>query len=100
MASPQVVEINEIQNHDSANIVKIEGTVERIIPLLDRKVIEVKDQTGSILVVTDNQILPKVGDRIMLEGILKSKEIILDGETLNEYYLQQTNHELSNESTR
>lgn len=40
--------------------------------------------------------MPKVGDRIMLEGILKSKEIILDDETLNEYYLQQTNHELSN----
>ncbi|MGI0480076.1 hypothetical protein ACN4EE_04720 [Geminocystis sp. CENA526] len=39
--------------------------------------------------ITDNSILPKVGDRIAVEGILKSKEIILDGEALNEYYLQQ-----------
>jgi hypothetical protein len=89
LASPQVVEINEIQNQDSTEVIKIEGTVERIIPLLDRRAIEIKDTTGSILVVTDNKILPKVGDRIAVEGVLKSKEIILDDEVLNEYYLQQ-----------
>jgi hypothetical protein len=89
LASPQVVEINEIQNQDSANIVKIEGSVERIIPLLDQKVIEIKDATGSILVVINSNNIPKVGDRMAVEGILKSKEIILDDEVVNEYYLQQ-----------
>lgn len=87
MASPQVVEINEIKNHHSTNIVKIEGTVERIIPLLDQKGIEIKDQTGTILVVTNNNI-SKVGDRISLEGVLKQKEIIIGGEIFKEYYLE------------
>lgn len=99
MASPQVVEIKEIQNQDSTQIVRIEGTVERIIPLLDRKAMEIKDQTGTILVVTNHNI-SKVGDRISLEGVLKHKEIIIGGETFKEYYLQQVinNEELKIEN--
>lgn len=81
------MEIKEIQNHLSGTV-KIEGTVVRIIPLLDRKAIEVKDDTGSIMVVTNNNI-PKVGDRISLEGILKYKDILIGGEKLKEYYLEK-----------
>lgn len=89
MASPEIVEINEIQNHNSTETLKIEGTVVKIIPLLDRKGVEIKDQTGSIWVVTNNNDIPKVGDRISLEGVLKQKDITIGEETFKEYYLQQ-----------
>ncbi|BAQ63533.1 hypothetical protein [Geminocystis sp. NIES-3709] len=38
-------------------------------------------------------IVPKVGDQISVEGILKYKEIVIEGEEFNEFYLQQISSE-------
>lgn len=87
-ASPEVTEISEIQNQDQATeTIKIEGIVKKIIPLIDRKGFEVKDQTGSIWVVTQGNI-PKIGDRISVEGRLKSQEFIIGEEHFKEFYLE------------
>lgn len=96
-ASPQVTEISEIQNQDKATeTIKVEGTVQKIIPLLDRQGFEVKDNTGSIWVVTQG-IIPKVGDRILVEGILKSQEIVIGKEKFSEFYLENIEKELIND---
>lgn len=86
-ASPQVVNIGDIAEKDiSDEKIKVEGTVNKIIPLLDRQGFEIKDPTGSIWVITHKNV-PKIGDRITVEGILKSKDIVIDGEEFKEFYL-------------
>ncbi|BAQ62988.1 hypothetical protein GM3708_3394 [Geminocystis sp. NIES-3708] len=87
LASPQVTQISEIHNlAQTTQPIKVEGIVKKIVPLLDRKGFEIKDETGSIWVVTQGTI-PKVGDRISLEAILKSQDIIIGGEKTKEFYL-------------
>lgn len=46
-----------------------------------------KDNTGSIWVVTQGNI-PKIGDRISVEGKLKYQEIIIGKEQFKEFYLE------------
>ncbi len=87
LASPKFIEIGEVKNQNySGKIIKVEGTVQKVIPLLDLKGFEIKDQTDSIWVVTQDNI-PRVGDRISIGGKLKYKEIVIGEEKFNEFYL-------------
>ncbi|MBL1209689.1 hypothetical protein [Geminocystis sp. GBBB08] len=97
MASPEVIDISKIQNQNkTTEIIKIEGICQNIIPLLDRKGFEIKDQTGSIWVVTQGNI-PKIGDRISVEGQLKFQEIVIGEEKFNEFYLEKSETETETE---
>lgn len=62
--------------------------VKKIIPLVHRKGFEVKDETGSIWIITEGKT-PQVGSRISIEGKLKYKEIVIGNETLKEFYLEK-----------
>ena len=98
LASPDTTKIEEIKNHpDLKTTIKVKGTIKKIIPLLGRKAYEISDQTGSVWVITEQKI-PAVGEVVSIEGILKYQDILIDGENLKEFYLQQVENPQNNNS--
>lgn len=88
-ASPQLIEINQIQlEKHQQNPITVTGKVAKIVPLLNSSAYELKDQTGSIWVVTNNN-LPQVGEEITVEAMAEYQEIVIDSENLGGLYLRE-----------
>ncbi len=92
LASPQVIEIEEIgaktNNKNKDNPIRVQGKVEKIVPLLGSSAYELRDVTGSIWIVSKNN-LPPVGEKITVEGIPQYQEIVVGSENLGSFYLEE-----------
>ena len=89
IASPEVIKISEVKNEELLqNSLKVQGTVEKVIPLLDSSVYLLKDETELIWVVTNNKP-PKKLESVTIEALLKHEKIVIDGEEHSEYYLEE-----------
>lgn len=77
--------IEEIISSEEKTI-RIQGIVTESVPLLNHIAYQVKDNTGSIWVLT-NEVF-NVGQEVTVQGILKSEEIIIDGQNFSSIYLE------------
>ncbi|MBD2251102.1 hypothetical protein [Nostoc parmelioides] len=66
--------------------VYIQGKVEKQVPLLQRRVYQINDSTGTIWVVTKQNNL-KPGESVVVQGKVRYKSIPIAGEEFGEVYL-------------
>jgi hypothetical protein len=94
VASPEVIKISEVKNEQLLqNSLTVQGTVEKVIPLLDSSVYLLKDETELIWVLTNNEP-PRKLESVTIEAMLKNEKIVIDGEEYSEYYLQEVDRQL------
>ena len=99
-ASPQVVEIARIsEDKAKSTTIAVRGRVEKTVPLLNRIAYQIKDNSGSIWVVSDHR-KPTIGEEIVVEVVPKYQKITITGENLGGLYLREVQPEdKSNQST-
>ena len=94
VASPQVMKIEEIKNEQLLqSSLTVEGTVQKVIPLLDNWVYLLKGESELIWVVTSQQPPQKL-ESVTIEALLKNETIVIDGEEYSEFYLQEIERQL------
>ncbi|NET55880.1 MAG: hypothetical protein F6K47_06840 [Symploca sp. SIO2E6] len=87
--SVEVTKISDIpQNQEASATVHVLGEVITKAPFLGSGAYQLKDETGTIWIVT-NQTLPEVGDGILLKGQLQYQSIPIGGQELGEVYIQE-----------
>jgi len=98
LASPQVITIEQInqKNKTKKTPVRVQGKVEKIVPLLGSSAYEIKDLTGSIWIISSNT-LPPVGKQITVEAIPQYQEITIGSENLGGFYLEEVKQILEQE---
>lgn len=98
-ASPPLIEISQIEEQKDKNeVIKVRGKVEKIVPLLNSNVYELKDKTGSIWIVTSNT-LPRIGEQITIEGKTEYQKITIGNENLGQFYLTEIKKVNNNSQT-
>ena len=87
--SVEVTRIGDIpQDQNASATVHVLGEVVTKAPFLGSGAYQLKDDTGTIWIVT-NQTLPEVGDGILLKGQLKYQSVPIGGQELGEVYIQE-----------
>ena len=87
--SVKVTRISDLPQTQNANAtVHLLGEVVTKAPFLGSGAYQIKDNTGTIWVIT-NQTLPEVGDGILLKGQLQYQSIPVGGQELGEVYIQE-----------
>ncbi len=82
-------QISDIQQN--ANVVAtvyLEGQVINRAPLIGFGAYHLKDETGTIWVLT-NQVLPNLGDQVLIKGQTQFHSIPVAGQELGEVYIQE-----------
>ncbi|MDJ0737077.1 MAG: hypothetical protein QNJ47_23915 [Nostocaceae cyanobacterium] len=83
-----VTPIEKINPQQDNTSVYIQGKVEKLLPLVKQRAYQIKDSTGKIWVVT-NQTNLKVGDRVVIKGTVRYKNIPLAGKDYGEVYIEE-----------
>jgi len=87
--SVDVTKISDIPpNQNASATVHLLGEVVTKAPFLGSGAYQIKDDTGTIWVIT-SQTLPEVGDGILLKGQLQYQSIPIGGQELGEVYIQE-----------
>lgn len=70
------------------DVTYVEGEVVAIAPLVGGQMYQLRDRTGDIWVVTADPTV-RVGDRLVLEGILQYESVPLANQEQGDFYLQE-----------
>lgn len=70
------------------------GTVTQRIAILNGWLYQLDDGTGQVWVVSQ-QPSPAVGTQVYVDGILRYEAIVINGSDLGDYYLEETQRQLS-----
>lgn len=84
----RVTKIGNLQQQPQGTTVYLKGKVVRIIPLLNDRVYQLEDASGSILVLTENRPL-QLGEQFTIKGIVRYQSIPVEGQNLGEIYIQE-----------
>jgi hypothetical protein len=99
LASPQLIEINQIeQQKNRQRPIRVYGTVAKIVPLINSSAYQLKDSSGLIWIVTDNN-LPQLGEQLTVEALPEYQEIMIDNENLSGFYLKEIQQITDNNQT-
>lgn len=91
IAFPQIQEITQIKNETNlTQSVIIQGKIEKSIPLLNSYAYKIKDETGSIWVVTPSQKFEQ-GEDVTIQGQLKYRDITIEDKDWGEFYVVADN---------
>ncbi|NJN74979.1 MAG: hypothetical protein HC796_00320 [Synechococcaceae cyanobacterium RL_1_2] len=66
----------------------VTGTVEALTYLLSQGAYQLKDNTGSVWIVTPGK-MPRIGDRLSVRAKLMYRSIVVQGQEFGEYYLME-----------
>lgn len=89
LASPDVFSVPDIKNEELLeNSLTVQGTVEKIIPLLDSSLYLLTGNNQSIWVITHTSP-PTKSQLVTINALLKKEKIIIEGEEKSEFYLQE-----------
>jgi uncharacterized protein YdeI (BOF family) len=83
-----ITPIKQLTPQQKDSTVYIQGKIEKYIPLLDKQVYQLKDSTGSIVVLTSQKGL-KVGSQAVFKGQLRYKSIPLGGQDRGDVYIEE-----------
>ncbi|MDJ0704277.1 MAG: hypothetical protein QNJ46_13410 [Leptolyngbyaceae cyanobacterium MO_188.B28] len=86
----KVTPIEAVHTQSSASLrpVYLRGRVKQRIPLLNGWIYQLQDNTGSIWVMTPTPA-PKVGEEILIKGLIHYEAIPVAGEDLGEHYIEE-----------
>lgn len=73
---------------DNQATVYLQGKVAKQVPLLEWRVYQLQDQTGTIWVLT-NQTTPQPGDKVLVKGKVRYQSIPLAGKDFGEVYVEE-----------
>ncbi len=74
---------------DQGNIVYVQGTVEKQVPLIQQWAYQINDSTGKIWVIT-NQPNLKEGEQVVIKGKVNYKSILLADQEFGEVYIEES----------
>lgn len=83
--------IKSSKDNDNSPI-QVEGTITKVIPLVNKYAYEIKDNTASIWVVTKGE-KPEVGQQISTSATIHREEIVIGEEDMSSFYLQEVMEE-------
>lgn len=78
-------------------VVQVEGKVQKHAPLLSQGLYQVADDTSTVWVVS-NDGAPEVGSTLQIQGVVRYEQILLSGNDVGEYYLQETSRTVLEEA--
>lgn len=84
-----VTKIDHITQEISPNSIYLTGEVTEIAPLLGQGAYALRDQSGIIWVLTE-QNLPNIGEIVLIQGEIQYQSIPVDGQDIGEFYIKQT----------
>lgn len=88
--------IADISNRPPASdIILIEGTVGQHIPLVNRWLYELQDDSGSIWVLTQESP-PTTGDQAKIQAVVHYQSVLVSGQDIGEYYAEEQSRLNSN----
>lgn len=70
-------------------VVQVEGKVQKHAPLLSQSLYQIADDTSTVWVIS-NDGAPDVGATLQIQGVVRYEQILLSGDDIGEYYLQET----------
>lgn len=82
------VAIAKIAQKQTGVKVYLQGKVIQQAPFLDSRAYQLQDATGSVWIVT-NQNLPQPGEQILIQGEIQSDMIFIAQQALNEIYIME-----------
>lgn len=83
-----VTNIRDIKPRDNEATLYLQGKVASQVPLLERRVYQLQDLTGTIWVSTNQSDLWP-GDRVLVKGKLRYQSIPLAGKDFGEFYVEE-----------
>ncbi|NJL62717.1 MAG: hypothetical protein HC903_13905 [Methylacidiphilales bacterium] len=83
-----ITPIRQLTPQQKNSTVYIQGKIEKHIPLLNKHAYQLKDSTGSIVVLT-NQTDLRVGSQVVFKGQLRYKSIPLAGQEQGGIYVEE-----------
>ncbi len=78
--------------------ISLAGVVTQRVSLLNSWLYQVDDSTGQIWILTQ-QVAPKVGQQVYVDGILRYEAIPINGADLGDYYLEAKQYQLQSTDT-
>jgi hypothetical protein len=96
-SSSKIIHVSQIkQDAGKSRRVKISGTVTKVIPLVSSVAYQVKDDTGEIWVLSENEA-PQVDQNIIINGTLKYQNINIGEEDFGSFYVLESTKQQINE---
>lgn len=91
LAQPPITPIQEISPQSTTTVadeslIYLEGKVVDRAPFMDSGSYQLQDETGTIWVLTDEN-LPQTGEQIIIKGKVAYQSIAIDGQDLGELYI-------------
>lgn len=88
LASPKITEIIEItqETKEEETIIYLRGIVNQVAPFLGGAAYQIKDNSGSIWVLT-SETLPAQGEQVFIKGKVEYKSIPIAQQELGEFYI-------------
>jgi hypothetical protein len=83
-----VTQIQKVTKQNQDTTVYIQGKIEKIAPLIQKKAYQINDSTGKIWIIT-NQRNFQVGEQVVLKGNVQYKSVPLAGKEYGEIYLEE-----------
>jgi hypothetical protein len=83
-----VTNIRDIQPRDNESTVYLQGEVTKQVPLLEHRVYQLQDATGTIWVLT-NQTGLQPQDKLLIKGNVRYQSIPLAGKDFGEVYVEE-----------
>ncbi|MBO1051612.1 MAG: hypothetical protein HEQ29_20585 [Dolichospermum sp. LBC05a] len=83
-----VTQIQKVTKQNQDTTVYIQGKIEKIAPLIQKKAYQINDSTGKIWIIT-NQGNFQVGEQVVLKGNVQYKSVPLAGKEYGEIYLEE-----------
>ena len=91
----QSAAIDSLSAEQAEDKVSISGRVTQRVATLDGWIYQIKDDTGSLWVLT-RQSDPNIGEIATVSGIVKHKTIMVDAINASEVYLEEQSYSASN----
>lgn len=96
-SSSKIIHVSQIkQDASKSRRVKISGTVTEVIPLVSSVAYKVKDDTGEIWVLSENEA-PQVDQNIIINGTLKYQNIKIGEDDFGSFYVLESTKQQINE---
>lgn len=84
-----VTNVSEVKQQSKVNsTVYLQGNVIKLIPFVEKRAYELKDNTGTITVVT-KESFPKQKQEIVIQGKVLYKSVPAGGQEFGEFYIEE-----------
>ena len=83
-----VTHIRDIKPQNNEATVYLQGKVAHLVPLLEQRVYQLQDSTGTIWVLT-NQTSIQQGDEVLVKGKVRYQSIPVVGKDFGEVYVEE-----------